>query len=85
MGHGVGDGWCFSCGGFAERVKLTFGRGTSLTLVPPATPIGIGKISRGVELASVDDRDQGQVASWMQQAAALPRLRQALSAGNARR
>ena len=29
--YGVGDGWCFSCGGFAGHVKLTFGRGTSLT------------------------------------------------------
>ena len=26
--YGVGDGWCFSCGGFAGHVKLTFGRGT---------------------------------------------------------
>ena len=25
-----GDGWRFSCGGFAGHVKLTFGRGTSL-------------------------------------------------------
>jgi hypothetical protein len=24
--YGVGDGWCFSCGGFAGHVKLTFGR-----------------------------------------------------------
>ena len=37
--YGVGDGWCFSCGGFAGHVKLTFGRGTSLTPVPPVTPI----------------------------------------------
>ena len=28
--YGVGDGWCFCCGGFAGHVKLTFGRGTSL-------------------------------------------------------
>ena len=33
--YGVGDGWCFSCGGFDGHVKLTFGRGTSLTPVPP--------------------------------------------------
>lgn len=70
--YGVGDGWCFSCGGFAGHVKLTFGRGTSLTPVPPATPIGMGRDSRGVELASLDDIDEGQLASWMQQAAALP-------------
>ena len=70
--YGVGDGWCFACGGFAGHVKLTFGRGTSLTPVPPAVPIGMGKTSRGVELASVDDLDEHQVASWIQQAAALP-------------
>jgi hypothetical protein len=70
--YGVGDGWCFSCGGFEGHVKLTFGRGTSLTPVPPVTPIGMGKASRGVDLESVDDIDEGQVASWMRQAAALP-------------
>ena len=70
--YGVGDGWCFSCGGFAGHVKLTFGRGTSLTPVPPVTPIGMGKASRGVDLTSLDDIDDTQLASWMQQAAALP-------------
>ena len=70
--YGVGDGWCFSCGGFAGHVKLTFGRGTSLTPVPPVTPIGMGKDSRGVDLESVDDLDERQAASWMKQAAALP-------------
>jgi hypothetical protein len=70
--YGVGDGWCFACGGFAGHVKVTFGRGTSLTPVPPAAPIGMGKESRGVELESEDDIDEGQLASWMQQATALP-------------
>jgi hypothetical protein len=70
--YGVGDGWCFACGGFAGHVKLTFGRGTSLTPVPPVTPIGMGKDSRGVELESVDDIDEPQIASWMRQAAAIP-------------
>ena len=70
--YGVGDGWCFSSGGFAGHVKLTFGRGTSLTPVPPAAPIGMGKASRGVEPESLDDIDEAQVTSWMQQAAALP-------------
>ena len=70
--YGVGDGWCFSCGGFEGHVKLTFGRGTSLTPVPPAKPIGMGKASRGVDLESVDDIDEGQLASWMKQAAAIP-------------
>jgi hypothetical protein len=70
--YGVGDGWCIACGGFVGHVKLVFGRGTSLTPVPPATPIGMGKDSRGVELASVDDIDEVQIASWMRQAAAIP-------------
>ena len=70
--YGVGDGWCFSCGGFTGHVKLTFGRGTSLMPVPPVAPIGMGKDSRGVDLESVDDLDERQLASWMKQAAALP-------------
>jgi len=70
--YGIGDGWCFACGGFAGHVKLTFGRGTSLTPVPPVAPIGMGKDSRGVDLESVDDIDERQLASWMRQATALP-------------
>ena len=70
--YGVGDGWCFACGGFEGHVKLAFGRGTSLTPVPPATPIGMGKTTRGVDLASLDDLDDEPGHSWMEQAAALP-------------
>jgi len=54
------------------HVKLTFGRGTSLTPVPPVAPIGMGKDSRGVDLTSVDDIDERQLASWMTQATAIP-------------
>ena len=70
--YGVGDGWCFWCGGFAGHVKLMFGSGTALTPVPPVTPMGMGKDSRGVDLESVDDLDERQIASWMKQAAAMP-------------
>jgi hypothetical protein len=70
--YGVGDGWCFSCGGFAGHVKLTFLRGTALVPVPPTAPIGMGTESRGVDLESVNDLDERQAASWMQQAAAIP-------------
>ena len=70
--YGVGDGWCFACGGFEGHVKLVFGRGTSLTPVPPATPIGMGKASRGVDLETLDDIDEQQISSWMKQATALP-------------
>src|SRR5689334_24149903 len=53
--YGVGDGWCFSCGGFEGHVKLTFLRGTALAPVPPTAPIGMGKDARGGDLASVND------------------------------
>jgi hypothetical protein len=36
------------------------------------TPVGMGKSTRGVELASVDDLDERQAASWMKQAASMP-------------
>jgi hypothetical protein len=70
--YGVGDGWCFSSGGFEGHLKLTFGRGTSLEPVPPVTPIGMGKASRGVDFQTLDDIDEAQITSWMTQAAALP-------------
>ena len=70
--YGVGDGWCFSCGGFEGHVKLAFGRGTSLTPQPPVTPIGMGKDTRSVDLESGDDIHERQLASWMEQAAAMP-------------
>ena len=70
--YGVGDGWCFSCGGFAGHVKLMFINGVALKPVPPVTPIGMGKSTRGVELKSVEDLDERQVASWMTQVAAVP-------------
>jgi hypothetical protein len=70
--YGVGDGWCFSCGGFEGHVKLAFGRGTSLRPEPPVTPIGMGKTTRGVDIETLDDMDERQLTSWMEQAAALP-------------
>jgi hypothetical protein len=70
--YGVGGGWCFSSGAFVGHVKLMFIRGTELEPQPPVTPVGMGKATRGVELASVDDLDERLVASWMVQAAAMP-------------
>ena len=55
-----------------RHVKLISIRGTKLEPEPPVTPIGMGKSTRGVELASVDDIDERQAASWMKQAAAIP-------------
>lgn len=45
--YGVGDGWCFSCGGFDTHVKLMFINGTALSPVPPVTPVAMGKSTRG--------------------------------------
>ena len=70
--YGMGGGWCFSSGAFVGHVKLMFIRGTELEPEPPVTPVGMGKSTRGVELASVDDLDERLAASWMKQAAAMP-------------
>src|SRR5215472_10747842 len=70
--YGVGDGWCFSCGGFAKHVKLMFVNGVTLTPVPPVTPVAMGKATRGVELESVADLDERQIAAWMKQITAAP-------------
>jgi len=70
--YGVGDGWCFCCGGFAGHVKLMFINGTALTPVPPVTPVAMGKATRGVELRTVNDLDERQVAARMKQVAAVP-------------
>jgi hypothetical protein len=75
VGDGVlrrGGGWCFSSGAFVGHVKLMLIRGTEIKPEPPVTPVGMGKSTRGVELASVDDLDERQAASWMKQAAAMP-------------
>src|SRR5262244_4456334 len=70
--YGVGGGWCFSSGAFVGHVKLMFIRGTEIKPIPPVVPIGMGKSTRGVELKTVNDFDEQQVASWMKQAAANP-------------
>lgn len=70
--YGVGDGWCFCCGGFAGHVKLMFVNGVALQPVPPVTPVAMGKDTRGVELGSVADIDEQRIASWMRQVTAVP-------------
>jgi hypothetical protein len=70
--YGVGDGWCFSCGAFAGHVKLMFVNGDTLDPVPPVTPVGMGKATRGVEIASVEDLDERQIAAWMRDISSRP-------------
>jgi hypothetical protein len=70
--YGVLDGWCFSSGAFVGHVKLMFIRGTEISPEPPVAPIGMGKATRGVELASTEELDEAQVISWMSQAALKP-------------
>jgi hypothetical protein len=70
--YGVDGGWCFSSGAFLGHVKLMFIRGTEIKPEPPVKPVGMGKSTRGIELASVDDLDNGQLALWMEQAASIP-------------
>lgn len=71
--YGVGDGWCFSCGGFARHVKLMFINGaTLLEPVPTVTPVGMGKATRGVELETLEDLQEDQVAAWIRQITAVP-------------
>ena len=71
--YGAGDGWCFSSGGFTGHVKVMFINGsTLLDPVPPVTPEGMGKATRGVELASLEEIDAAQLASWMRQITSVP-------------
>jgi len=71
--YGAGDGWSFSSGAFTGHVKLMFINGaTLLDPVPPVTPEGMGKATRGVELASLDEIDEAQLTAWMRQITAVP-------------
>jgi len=49
-----------------------FVNGAALAPVPPVTPAGMGKSTRGVEVESVGDLDERQIAEWMKQVAAVP-------------
>ena len=71
--YGAGDGWCFSSGAFVGHVKLMFINGaTLLDPAPPVTPTGMGKSTRGVEIASLNELDAVQVAAWMTQITSVP-------------
>ncbi len=71
--YGVGDGWCFSSGAFVGHVKIMFINGaTLLDPVPPVTPVGMGKATRGVELKTLEELDEKQLGLWMSQVTAAP-------------
>jgi hypothetical protein len=46
--------------------------GTALEPVPAATPAGMGKSTRGVELESLDEIDEHQITAWMNQVTSVP-------------
>lgn len=70
--YGVDGGWCFASGAFVGHVKLMFIHGTELEPVPPVTPIGMGKATRGIEPKTVRDLDEERVVGWMKQSARKP-------------
>ncbi len=53
-------------------MKVAFIHGTSMKPEPPVTPIGMGKTTRCVELASISELDLRLMAAWMKQVAAMP-------------
>jgi len=63
-----GRGWFVSFHVFANYVKVTFFRGTSLRPVPPG---GTANEARWIDIHE-DDFDEGLLAKWILQAAAIP-------------
>ena len=63
-----GQGWFLAFHTFTNYVKVTFFKGTSLRPVPPG---GKSKEARWIDIHQ-DDLDEGQISSWVKQAAALP-------------
>lgn len=64
----AGRGWFLSFHTFTKAVKVTFFQGTSLEPPPPG---GKAKEARWIDLSEADF-DEGQLTSWIRQAAALP-------------
>jgi len=63
-----GQGWFLGVHAFTNYLKATFFDGTSLRPVPPG---GKAKDARWIDIRH-DDFDEAQMATWVQQAAALP-------------
>ena len=67
--YGIEDqGWFLSFQVFTQYVKVTFFQGASLRPVPPG---GTGKDARWIDIRE-NDFDEAQLATWVNQAAALP-------------
>jgi hypothetical protein len=65
-----GQGWFLAFHVFTRYVKVTFFRGASLRPVPPGPSKDPN--TRYLDIHEGDDLDEVQVASWIEQAAALP-------------
>ena len=69
--YGVeGRGWFLSFHVFTHYVKVAFFRGSSLRPVPPGP--SKNKDTRYIDIHEGEELDEGQMATWVKQAAALP-------------
>jgi hypothetical protein len=64
-----GRGWFAAFGSFKNYTKVNFFRGAELS---PPPPEGEGKLMRSINIASLEDLDEKQMASWVKQAASRP-------------
>jgi len=65
-----GQGWFLNFHCFTKYIKVAFFRGTSLRPVPPGE--SSHKEVRYLDIREDDRLDEAQIATWVQQAAALP-------------
>ena len=65
-----GRGWFLGLHTFTHYVKVTFFRGTSLRPVPPGA--SKSKDTRYLDIREGDKLDEAPMATWVQQAAAVP-------------
>ena len=65
-----GQGWFLSFHVFARYVKIGFFRGATLQPVPPGP--SKHKDMRYLDIHENDELDEGQMATWVKQAAAIP-------------
>lgn len=65
-----GQGWFLAFHTFTRYVKVTFFQGASLRPMPPGP--SKDKNARYLDIHEGEALDEGQVASWLKQAAALP-------------